>query len=116
MLDKVRSSKAARNVAAGLSVAALSLGAIATIAPSAAASGTSAKTNGCYSTWGSTGFVGHCNPVTVSGDFKNWGVCNYEADFGNGWWYWGKGAYIDRFGTAECTFAVSKSYILYSNG
>jgi hypothetical protein len=116
MLNMVRSSKAAKNVAAGLSVAALSIAAIATIAPSASAAGTSNKTNGCYSTWGNTAFVGHCNPVTVAGQFQNYAVCDWEADFGSAWYRFGRGSYIDQFGSRECTFKVINSYVKYTNG
>ncbi|KAB1977402.1 hypothetical protein [Streptomyces triticiradicis] len=105
-----------RSMATGLAVAALSVATVATVAPVANASGTSNKTNGCYSTWGSTGFVGHCNPVTVSGQFQNRGECDWQSDFGTGWYKWSKGSYIDRFGTGECTFKVLSSWILYSNG
>ncbi|WP_159039717.1 hypothetical protein [Streptomyces sp. TP-A0356] len=90
------------------------IAAVALSAPSAMASGTSPRLNGCYSTWGSTGSVGHCVSVTVAGQYKNRGVCT----FGNEdsiWTVFGYGASNPKWGGVECTFDISKSYIMYTN-
>ncbi|MGJ5754783.1 hypothetical protein FB563_2970 [Streptomyces puniciscabiei] len=98
-------------------VAALTGAAIAAVAlstPAALASGTSPKLNGCYSTWGSTGSVGHCARVTETGQYKNRGVCT----FGNEdsiWTVFYSGESHPKWGGVECTFDIEKSYIMFTN-
>ncbi|MCY0942202.1 MULTISPECIES: hypothetical protein [Streptomyces] len=102
-------------VTQAVTIGALTVAAAVTVVPTATAAGTSGKTNGCYSTWGNTAFTGHCNPVTVSGQFNNWGVCDWQTDRGSGYHRWSKG-FVGKWGTRECSFKVLRSYILYSNG
>ncbi|MFB7128014.1 MULTISPECIES: hypothetical protein [unclassified Kitasatospora] len=86
------------------------------VAPLASASGTSGKTNGCYSTWGTTGTNGHCYPVTADGNFRVSADCNLEPDGSSGWSYFYKNANIGGFGQYDCTFKINSSWVEYSGG
>ncbi|MEV0484165.1 hypothetical protein AB0I69_26585 [Streptomyces sp. NPDC050508] len=106
--------RASNTIARVAALAGAAVAVVALAAPSAMASGTSAKLNGCYSTWGSTGSVGHCVSVTKSGQYKNRGVCT----FGNEdslWTVFGYGESDSKWGGVECTFDIEKSYIMYTS-
>ncbi|MFF7897202.1 MULTISPECIES: hypothetical protein [unclassified Streptomyces] len=118
MTEHTQPARRARNtiarVAALTGAAVATVAAIALSAPSAMASGTSATLNGCYSTWGSTGSVGHCVSVTKIGQYKNRGVCT----FGNEdslWTVFRIGDSNPKWGGVECTFNIEKSYIMYTS-
>ncbi|MBB4794331.1 hypothetical protein [Streptomyces nodosus] len=114
MTEHTQPARRVRNTIAR--VAALTGAAVAAVAlsaPSAMASGTSATLNGCYSTWGSTGSVGHCVNVSKYGQYKNRGVCT----FGNEdslWTVFRIGESNQKWGGVECTFNIEKSYIMYT--
>ena len=111
-----RSRKSTR-VARLAAVGGLAIAAIATVSPSAFASGTSGNTNGCVSTWGDTGSNGHCTAphVTVTGNYSNYAVCGGLGDNqDSGWYYMTEGSYVDGWGQVDCTFSVSHSEIHFS--
>lgn len=85
------------------------------VAPSAVASGgTSAKTNGCYSTWGNTGSNSHCTPATVTGNYRNHLACNSQADKVSGWLYITKNSTVSGFGQLNCTFKASSARVEFT--
>lgn len=96
-------------------IGALSIAAIGLVTTSASA-GTSNRTNGCYGQWWSTAFAGYCDPVTVSGQFQLVGICDFQADYYGTWRWMSAGSYVSPFDNGQCTFSVSRSYVLYSNG
>ncbi|MFJ3306229.1 hypothetical protein ACIPSA_24545 [Streptomyces sp. NPDC086549] len=114
MTEHTQPARRVRNTIARVAaLAGVAVAAVALATPSAMA-GTSAKLNGCYSTWGSTGSVGHCARVTTTGNFKNRGVCT----FGNEdslWEFFGAGESHPKWGGVECTFDIEKSFIMFSN-
>lgn len=97
-------------------VGAFASAALAGVTPPALAAGTSGTTNGCYSTWGSTGSNAHCTNPSVSqdGNYRNYGNCYYSSDQYSGWVWFGKGSYVDGWGQVDCTFSINYSYVLYS--
>jgi hypothetical protein len=90
-------------------------GGVAALSGIAHASGTSPTTNGCYSTWGSTGANGHCsNPhVTESGKYQVHGNCSFQNSQSSGYIYYGAGSYIPNWGQINCTFQIDNSSVEY---
>ncbi|MEU3503312.1 hypothetical protein ABZ726_22000 [Streptomyces hundungensis] len=109
---KVTFSGLRRSVAIG----GLSVLAVAGIAPVAIASGTSGTTNGCYSTWGSTGTNAHCtNPsIQMDGAVRNHASCDFEADKVSGWIWTTRGSVFDNWGQLDCSWHVSRSRVEYT--
>ncbi|MFJ3595291.1 hypothetical protein ACIPRU_02000 [Streptomyces sp. NPDC090126] len=101
-------------VTKAVAIGALGIAAIGMTAPAASA-GTSGKVNGCYSTWGKTGFSGLCTKVTRAGQFQLAAECDWESDYRSKWIWLSKG-YNGRFDGDECTFKVLNSYVVYSGG
>ncbi|MFE9046239.1 hypothetical protein ACFYOG_35810 [Streptomyces sp. NPDC007818] len=94
-------------------VGALAVAAVATVAPSANASGISASTLGCKGYWYSTSFHGYCNSVTKAGQFQLFAACDYQSDYYGKWRQLPVG-YVGKFDYDECTFSVETSYIRYA--
>ena len=91
----------------------LAIAAAATLVPTASASGTSGTTNGCYSTWGSTGSNAHCtNPyVTYPGNFRNHGLCFLEGDQTSSWRWFNQFDWNPGWGQVDCTFQINESFV-----
>ncbi|MBP5938358.1 hypothetical protein [Streptomyces acidiscabies] len=115
MTEHIQPVRRTRNtIARAAAFAGAAIAVVALSAPSAMASGTSPKLNGCYSTWGSTGSVAHCVSVTRGGQYKNRGVCT----FGNEdslWKFFQGGESNPKWGGVECTFDIEKSFIMYTD-
>ncbi|MER6568678.1 hypothetical protein ABT288_21475 [Streptomyces sp. NPDC001093] len=115
MTEHTQPARRARNTIARVAaLAGVAVAAVALATPSAMASGTSPKLNGCYSTWGSTGSVGHCVKVTEAGQYKNHGVCTFGSEESL-WTSFGYGESNPKWGGVECTFNISKSYIMFTD-
>ncbi|KUN78298.1 hypothetical protein AQJ66_31700 [Streptomyces bungoensis] len=115
MTEHTQPVRQARNTIARVTaLAGVVIAAVALATPSALASGTSPKLNGCYSTWGSTGSVGHCVKVTKNGQYKNRGECTFgkEDSLWTDFWI---GDSNPKWGGVECTYNISKSYIMYTS-
>ncbi|MFJ3306233.1 hypothetical protein ACIPSA_24565 [Streptomyces sp. NPDC086549] len=96
-------------MAQALAIAGLAAAAVAVTAPDALA-GTSSKLYGCYSSWGNTGSLGHCQTVTRTGDFQNEVDCALGGD-SSVWYYFHKDSSHDGWGYAECTISANRSWI-----
>ncbi|GAA1514239.1 hypothetical protein GCM10009677_54290 [Sphaerisporangium rubeum] len=81
---------------------------------SAFASGTSPTTNGCYSTWGSTGTSAHCFNVTVTGNYRNHAACQSQPDKVSSWLWITAGSTVDNWGQLNCTFKITSSRIEFT--
>lgn len=108
--------KIAGNMSKVAAIAGLSVAAIAVAAPMASASGASGVTNGCFSTWGSTGTDAHCTVphVTVTGNYANHAACDFEPDHTSAWSHFPVPAEIFDFGQIDCTFSVSWSSVAFT--
>lgn len=84
-------------VAAGLATTA-TLG----LANVAQADGTSSRTNGCYGWWHGTVGEGHCDPVTVSGNFRLVGNCDWAPGYIGPWRWYGAGSNLHPFASFSC--------------
>ncbi|MFI6850648.1 hypothetical protein OG535_01855 [Kitasatospora sp. NBC_00085] len=111
-----RPAGARSRVARGLAVLGLGVAAVVVVAPGALASGTSNKTNGCWSTWGSTGSNAHCQNVTDGGNYVNKSICSWSSDQVSDAEWFDRGASKDNWGQIDCTFNVEKSWVDYSRG
>ena len=111
----IGSKALASKVAKGAVIGALGIAALGVVAPSAFASGTSGNTNGCYSTWGSTGSDAHCHSpgAQKAGNYQNYGSCWNSGD--QSFTY--TGVYVGwidpDWGQVDCVFSINCSRVNY---
>jgi hypothetical protein len=100
-------------LAKALIVGGLTIAAGAAVVPMVSASGSSAVSFGCYSTWGSTGSNAHCTApsATYSGNYRNWAWCNtVEGALTSKWQWFNAGQYVPGFGQVNCTFSIHDAF------
>ncbi|MCK9897956.1 hypothetical protein [Frankia sp. AgB32] len=100
-----------RNAARFLLAASVLIAPVGIGAQAALASGTSPTTNGCYSTWGSTGTNAHCFNVTVTGNYRNHAFCSAQFDKVSSALYMTRGSTVNNWGQLNCTFSVTRSRV-----